>query len=108
MKRKIYKILLIIKVIIQSIFYRKSIFIWNTFLWEYRWSCYIISRKKFLQDNFKSFKVIEVEISIVNKLKNILPKFCKSNLIFIQRGGYLGSLWKTGENMLWDNNKSVS
>lgn len=86
MKRKFYKILLIIKVIVQSIFYRKKVYLFGTpFYGNIGDHAILLAEKKFLQDNFEGFKVVEVEISIVNKLKNILPKFCKSNLIFIQR-----------------------
>lgn len=59
----------------------------------------LLGEEKFICDNLKGFKLIEVESSITKKFNKILKNLIKNSLIFIHGGGFLGSLWLNEEEM---------
>lgn len=59
----------------------------------------VISEREFLKKNFKKYKIIEIESSMVTKKIKMLKKFVGESLIFIHGGGFIGSLWPKEDDM---------
>lgn len=74
----------------------------------------IYSEKKFIEDNFKNTKIVEVQSIYTSKFPNLLRYLVKDNLIVYTGGGFLGSLWKNEEELfrntlrLFPNNKIIA
>lgn len=59
----------------------------------------VIAEREFLKDNFKEYKVIEVESSLVTKNIKFLKKVVGNALVLIHGGGFIGSIWPKEDNM---------
>lgn len=59
----------------------------------------VISERKFLEENFKNYKIIEIESSMVTKKIKLLKKIVGNSLILIHGGGFIGTLWPKEDNM---------
>lgn len=59
----------------------------------------VISEREFLKKNFKKYKIIEVESSMITKKIKILKKIVGKSLILIHGGGFIGSLWPKEDDM---------
>ena len=59
----------------------------------------LLGEEKFLTDNLRKTKIIEVESSITKKFNKLLKKLVKDSVILIHGGGFLGSLWLNEEEM---------
>lgn len=68
----------------------------------------LLGEEKFLSDNFKGTKIIEVESSIVKKFNKLLKMLVKDSVILINGGGFLGSLWINEEEMFRTTLKTFS
>lgn len=98
-KSKIMVMLTILKIIIKSI-YKKRVYIFGIPIHGNLGDHAILeAEKKFLFDNFKEYKIIEVESSIIRNYFKILKIFVGKSVIFINGGGFLGSLWIDEEIM---------
>lgn len=94
-----YKILLF-KIKFESLSSKKKVYIMGTPLYGNLGDQAIIYSEELLfKNNFKNYKVIEVESSLVLKYTKQLRKIVGNNDIFITGGGFLGSLWMNEELM---------
>lgn len=59
----------------------------------------LLAEEKFLKENFKKEKIIEIESNLVIKLQKILPRLVKDSTILVHGGGFLGTLWINEEEM---------
>lgn len=59
----------------------------------------LIAERKFLSDNFKKYKVIELESNFFQANYIRLKKIIKNDLIMVHGGGFLGNLWLQEEEM---------
>ena len=100
-KSAIKKLRELIKIIFKIIVYKKRFFVFGIPLHgNIGDQAIIYATNKFLNDNYKEYKVIEIESDIAKKFCNILKTFIgKKELIFIHGGGYIGSLWLNEEKM---------
>ncbi len=98
---KTIKGLMLIKVIIKSKIYQNKIYLIGVPIHGNLGDQAItIAEEKFLKENFKKYKIIEIESVLAQKYIKFLKKIIKSNeLILIHGGGFLGSLWLEEEMM---------
>ncbi len=59
----------------------------------------VIAERKFLEDNFNTYKIIEVESSLVTNHIKLLKKVVGDSLILIHGGGFIGTIWPKEDNM---------
>ncbi len=94
------KFLMVIRIIFCSLFYKNKLFLFGIpthgNLGD---QAILLGEEKFLKDNFKEHKIIEVESSIVRRFNKILKKLANDSLILVHGGGFLGSLWIKEEEM---------
>ena len=114
MKNKMIKMLSLIKIIIQSLIFKNKIYIFGTPMHgNLGDQAIVLAEEKFLKDNFKKYKAIKIESSIVKSRKQIIKKIIGNSLIMVHGGGFLGSLWMNEEQMFrttienFPNNKII-
>ena len=96
----INKFFILFKVIIYNLLYKNKIFLFGVPIHGNLGDQAILyGEEKFLKDNLKDIKIIEVESSIVKRFSKLLKKIVKDSLILIHGGGFLGSLWINEEEM---------
>ncbi len=94
------RLLMLIKIIILSIFCRNKIYLFGTPVHgNLGDQAILLGEEKFLKDNFKNKKVIEVESIVVSKCYKLLKILAGKSTILIHGGGFLGSLWINEEEM---------
>lgn len=97
---KLIKILMLIKIIILSMVYKNKVYIFGTPIHgNLGDQAILLGEIKFLKDNFKNIKIIEVESSLVTKCNKMLKKLIGKSLILVHGGGFLGTLWLHEEKM---------
>ncbi len=90
----------ICRIILYSLIYKKRIYLFGIPVHgNLGDQAILISELKFLDDNFKDYKIILVESNIVLKFNLLLKKLIGKSLILISGGGFLGSLWMEEEKM---------
>ena len=103
MKRKIfYKILFChykIKIIFQYLFYHQKVYLLGSAIHGNLGDQAIFNTEKLFIKNVLNYKVINMEVAFVTNNINFIKKIIKNHPIFIQGGGFLGSLWQYEENM---------
>ena len=74
----------------------------------------IFAERKFLNDYFKGYRIVEIESQTVKRVVKILKKkIKKEDIITIHGGGFIGSLWIEEESMFrcvvknFSNNKII-
>lgn len=105
----------IIKMILESLSLKDKIFIFGVPIHgNIGDQAILYAEKKFIKDNFKNKKIIEVQSIYTCKTPNLLKRIVKNNTIIYTGGGFLGSLWKNEEDMfrntltLFPNNKIIA
>ncbi len=101
-KSAIGKIIRLVKIIFKSKKYDKKFFVFGTPIHGNLGDHAIIyAIQKFLEENFKNYKVIEIDSFLVKWFINIFKIVIKKDdLIFINGGGFMGSLWPNEEEMV--------
>lgn len=98
MKNKLIKILIALKIIFQSIIYRKKIYL---FCVPYHGNigdhAIAYAEEKIFEKYFSDYKLIEVETAIASKILFLIKPFANKSLICITGGGLLGNLWLNEE-----------
>lgn len=91
----------LLKIIILSLINKKRIYVMGSPIYgNLGDQAIIIAERYFLNENFKEYKVIEVESSMVTKKMNILKKLVGNSLIMVTGGGFIGSLWPKEDDMV--------
>ena len=114
MINKIIKIFIAFKVIIQSVIYKKKIFL---FCVPYHGNigdhAIALAEEKIFEEYFSDYKLIEVETAIASKILSFIKPFVGNSTICITGGGLLGNLWMNEELTvrkilsIFNNNKII-
>lgn len=101
-KNAIGKVNRLIKIIFKSKKYDKKFFVFGTPIHGNLGDHAIIyAAQKFLEGNFENYKVIEVDSFLVKWFIGVFKRIIKKDdLIFINGGGFMGSLWLNEEGMV--------
>lgn len=94
------RILMLIRIVGLSIFCKNKIYLFGIPVHgNLGDQAILLGEEKFLKENFKNVKIIEVESIIVLKCYKLLKKLVGNSIILVHGGGFLGSLWENEENM---------
>lgn len=113
-KSELSILIFIMKIKLQSLSFRKKIYIFGApehgNLGD---QAIIYAERQFFKDNFKEYKIIELESYKISKCIDLLKKIVKTSPIFVHGGGFLGTIWEEEEKMFrttiksFPNNKIV-
>ena len=100
-KYNVEKIVLLIKTVYRIILPKKKIYILGVPLHgNIGDQAIIYAEKIFLKENFKKYKIVEIESTNVKRIINFLKKNIKTDdILTVHGGGFIGSLWINEEIM---------